>query len=118
MIAGEHYEDGALRERWEIARAGRGVRFRRWDGAGTQVEDRDATPEEIAALAAHELEQNGDAIREQARAALAQNRAFVAAAKPVTATAQASQAYDQAKQQARQLNGLIRLLLGALDAAD
>lgn len=61
---------------------------------------------------------NDETIRQQAAAALAANRAFVTQAKPSTASAQASQAYDQTVKLSRQNNGLIRLLLGQLDGTD
>lgn len=61
---------------------------------------------------------NEETIRERALAALAANRTFIQSAKPSTAAAQASAAYDQAKAQARQLNGVIRLLLGVLDGVE
>lgn len=58
-----------------------------------------------------------------ARNAVANNATFIAAAKPGTAAAQASAAYDQAKALSQQNNVIIpamlrtiRLLLGALDA--
>lgn len=58
-----------------------------------------------------------------ARSAVANNATFIAAAKPGTAAAQASAAYDQAKALSQQNNVIIptllraiRLLLGALDA--
>lgn len=58
-----------------------------------------------------------------ARSAVANNATFIAAAKPGTAAAQASAAYDQAKALSQQNNVIIptllrtiRVLLGALDA--
>lgn len=61
---------------------------------------------------------NEETIRDRAAQALAANRTFITAAKPSTAALQASAAYDQAKAQARQLNGVIRLLLGHLDSTE
>lgn len=63
-------------------------------------------------------ELNRATIEDQARAALAANRAFLATAKPGTAAAQASQAYDQTRALTRQMNGVLRLLLGQLDGTD
>lgn len=75
---------------------------------GTHTVSYDVTPEQV----------NDETIRSQALAALTTNRAFITTAKPSTAAAQASAAYDAAKAQARQNNGVIRLLLGLLDGTD
>jgi hypothetical protein len=61
---------------------------------------------------------NDETIRDRAVAALATNKAFIDSAKPGTAAAQASAAYDQTKALTRQVNGLIRLVLGRLDGTD
>lgn len=56
---------------------------------------------------------NADTVRQAAQQALAANRAFVALATP-----NAAQTTAQVKALSRQQNGLIRLLLGQLDATD
>lgn len=54
------------------------------------------------------------AMHQAIRNALIRNRTFIAATKPATAAAQASQAYDAAVAAAKQFNAVYRLLL-ALD---
>lgn len=74
-----------------------------------------------SAIAAHvfvDEQANDEALRQAARLALVANRAFLAAAKPGTAAAQASSAYDQTKALTRQMNGVLRLLLGDLTGTD
>lgn len=61
---------------------------------------------------------NEASLRQQMRDALVANRAFKAQAKPGTAAAQASSTYDQAKALTRQMNGVLRLLLGDLSGTD
>lgn len=61
---------------------------------------------------------NSATLRDRAEQALATNRTFIAKAKPGTAAAQASDAYDQAKALSRQNVALIRLLLGKLEGTD
>ncbi len=56
---------------------------------------------------------NVDTIMASARSALAANRTYVALASPTTA-----QTTAQVKQLSRQMNGLIRVLLGAFDGTD
>jgi hypothetical protein len=56
--------------------------------------------------------QNADALRVAAKQAIADNKAFVAT------TPSAAQVAAQVKALSRQQNGLIRLLLGQLDATD
>lgn len=82
-----------------------------WDD-GRVVDTRTVTWTTTAA------QDNDETIRQQAVDALTANRAFVATAKPSTAAAQASAAYDQTKALTRQVNGLIRLVLGRLDGTD
>lgn len=56
---------------------------------------------------------NADTLRQQATQALAANRTYVGLASPTSA-----QTTAQVKALSRQNNGLIRLLLGLLDATD
>lgn len=56
---------------------------------------------------------NRDAVEATARSALAANRTFVALASP-----SAAQSTAQVKALSRQVNGLIRVLLGAFDGSD
>lgn len=86
-----------------------GATTRQWlDPTGTPI-----TEAQAATAATNEQQ-----LFDQARAALAANRAFLAQAKPATAAAQASSAYDQAKALTRQMNGVLRLLLGDLSGTD
>lgn len=85
--------------------------------AAEQTKVADAQAETAQRRQANDTQQaTATTIRQQAQQALAGNRTFVQAAKPGTAAAQASAAYDQAVALSRQQNGLIRLLLGQLDA--
>jgi len=61
---------------------------------------------------------NRQTIEDAAANALAANRALIQQAKPGTATAQASAAYDAVVALARQQNGIIRLLLNRLDGTN
>jgi hypothetical protein len=62
---------------------------------------------------------NEATLRSRVAAALAANATFMAAAKPGTAAAQASAAYDQTVRLTRECTALIRLLLGLLaDVSD
>jgi hypothetical protein len=54
-------------------------------------------------------------LQDKAQAALTVNTAFVSAAKPGTAAAQASAAYDQTVRVTRECTALIRLALNLLD---
>lgn len=58
---------------------------------------------------------NTQTIRQRAEAALTANASFIGAAKPGTAAAQASAAYDQTVRVTRECSALIRLTLGLLD---
>lgn len=58
-------------------------------------------------------DRNREALRVQAAAALVANRAFLNVATPTNA-----EIVKQTKAHARQLNGVIRLLLNELDATD
>lgn len=62
---------------------------------------------------------NLDLLRPRVALALAANATFLAAAKPGTAAAQASAAYDQATRLTKECNAVIRILLGLLaDVSD
>jgi hypothetical protein len=80
------------------------VKHQTYDGNGNLVSEEDVeVPAEVS---------NRDGIEAAARGALAANRAFVAST-PTTA-----QATAQVKALSRQVNGIIRLLLGQLDGTD
>lgn len=97
----------------EVDRDGLRSGARTWDPATRTVI---ATPGWVDPAV---TETNRDSLRDQARNALGVNRTFIAAAKPSTAAAQASAAYDASVRHARQINRVIRLLLDEdLDAAD
>lgn len=61
---------------------------------------------------------NRQAIEDAARQALAANKTFANAAQPGTTAAALTQLWAEAQRAARQRNGIIRLLLNQLDAAD
>lgn len=84
----------------------RTYRNQTWDRDGNLVED-----VEVQVDVTEEV--NGDTIRQAAVAALAANKTFVALASPSNA-----QNAAQVKALTRQMNGLIRLILGQLDATD
>lgn len=89
------------------------------------VTERDFTPEEVAQRAADQqaaaqskaradlIAANTGTLHAQAAAALAQNRAAIAAAAPTNA-----QVIAQVKNLSAQNNALIRLVLGLLDATN
>ena len=64
-------------------------------------------------LAVRAEDTNADTLRSQALDALAANRTYIAIASP-----SAAQNTAQAKALTRQMNGVIRLLLGRLDGTD
>ena len=76
-----------------------------YDQNGTVVEDR-TVPDDPAVT-------NRDTIEQQARQALATNRTYVGLANPT-----AAQTTAEVRALARQMNGVIRLLLNALDGTD
>lgn len=59
---------------------------------------------------------NLETLRTALTLSLAVNATYAASTKPGTAAAQASAAFDATQRHARQISGLIRLLLGQLDA--
>lgn len=67
------------------------------------------------ALAPDSAAVNGELVKQRARLALAANAQFLAAAKPGTAAAQASAAYDQAVKLTKECTGVIRQLYGLLE---
>lgn len=91
--------------------------YTRWSDAGAVLERRALTAEEAAPLAAQEADNvrttNGDSLRAQASGALAANRSYIALASPT-----ATDTTKQVKALSRQMNALIRLLLGQLDGTD
>lgn len=93
-----------------------------WNAAGAVTAQRPLTADEAASLATLDASNaqvaTADTLRQQAIAAMVVNRTFIAAAKPSTAAAQASAAYDQAVRNARMLNGLARIVLDLRDGTD
>lgn len=82
----------------------------------TTVVTKDADGVETARQVTYEVsteQVNDETIRSQALSALVANKTFVGLASPSTA-----QNAAQIKALTRQVNGIIRLVLGALDAAD
>lgn len=105
-VASEKYDTAALT-------------YTAWDEAGAVVAQRPLSASEQEQLVQPMLrESNAAVLRQQAAAALVANRVFIATAKPGTAAAQASAAYDQAKANTRAINGVIRMLLGQFDGTD
>lgn len=88
-----------------------------WDFTAEPHESRPYTAEENAAADAREVEAVAESNREtliaQARAALAANRAFLATGTPTVA-----QNGAQIKALTRQMNAVIRLLVGDLSGTD
>lgn len=84
----------------------RTYRNQTWDSEGNLVED-------VAVQIDVTADTNADTIRQDARAALALNRAYIALDTPTAARTMA-----QTKAHARQINGIIRLLLNELEGTD
>lgn len=85
---------------------------------GYEVEAHDSTPQAqlqaaVDAAPLNETDANRVAMVDSARQALSANRTYLAIASPT-----AAQNTAQAKALTRQMNGVIRLLLGALDGTD
>jgi len=89
----------------------------RWDGDGVlEVEfASDLTPAEVEAVVRRIKSRNAteETLQRQATAAMQNNRDFLAITTPTQA-----QAVAQVKALSRQMNGVIRMLLGLLDGAD
>lgn len=105
--------DGVLREEWDdIARV-----YSRWDAAGELLASRVFNEEEHAAADEHAERTNAQANRlalvASAQTALVNNRDFLAIPAPTNV-----QVLAQTKALSRQSNGVIRMLLGQLDATD
>lgn len=86
------------------------------DGNRVSVQWYDDSGQPITEAAATTALTNADTIRQRAAAALQANAAFIAQAKPGTAAAQASAAYDFCVLSAKEHTALIRLFLGQLDS--
>lgn len=112
MATHETYKNGAVVERW----TNEGVLPGYYSG-NPLIKQRDLTAEEAQRLAdadaANAAANNGRTIREQAQAALDNNRTFLALTNPTNA-----QNAAQVKALTRQVNGIIRLVLGKLDGTD
>jgi Ni/Co efflux regulator RcnB len=103
--------DGSLTEREELERlADTTVEYRRFDGDLALLEQRPATPQEVAAYEAWEHGQNYEELRRQGQKALDKNKAY-AELDPPTAAQQTKQIEELTKQ----MNGLIRQVLGLFD---
>ena len=105
--------DGSLVERQELERIADVVQYRRLDGDLVLVEERPATPQEVAAFEAWEHGQNVQELRRQGEKALDKNKAY-AQLDPPTAAQQTKQIEELTKQ----MNGLIRQVLGLFDDID
>lgn len=82
-----------------------------WDKDGNLVYDQQVQVDDT-------VEVNDRTLRQQVIGHMVANRNFRAAAKPATAAAQASAAYDAAVREAAHLNALSRLVLQLLDGTD
>lgn len=91
--------------------------YREFSADGSVTKQRALTSDETAQLAAQDTADaqanNSVTLRQQAAAALAGNRTYVALASPTNA-----QTTAQVKALSRQVNGVIRLLLGQFDGTD
>jgi hypothetical protein len=106
----EGYADGALVEREELERIAEVVQYRRFDGELVLVEERPATAEEVTGHEAWEKQQNVQELRAQGEKALEKNKAFAALDPPTNA-----QNAAQIEALTKQMNGLIRQILGHWD---
>ena len=105
--------DGSLEQREELERIGEAVESRLFDGALVLLEQRPATPQETAAFEAWEHGQNAAELRVQAQKALDKNKTFLALDPPTNA-----QNGAQIEALTKQMNGLIRQVIGAWDDLD
>lgn len=91
--------------------------YREFSADGSVTTQRALTADEAAQLAAQDTAEvqanNSAALRQQAAAALAGNRTYVALASPT-----AAQTTAQVKALCRQVNGVIRLVLDQFDGTD
>jgi hypothetical protein len=102
--------DDALIERVELERIAEVVEYRHYDAALVMDEQRPATPEETAAHEQWETGQNIEELRAQGEKALAKNKTFLDLDPPTNA-----QNGAQIEALTKQMNGLIRQLLGQWD---
>lgn len=107
------FEGGMLRERYDDATRS----YVKYTDKGVQESSRPYTAKENAEADARAqvnvITANRTAIETQAATTLAANKAFVGIASPTNA-----QSAAQVKALTRQVNGIIRLVLGKLDASD
>jgi hypothetical protein len=105
-------QDGVVRREWDTDTR----TYTERDEAGEVVETRAFTPVESvwadAMLVEETAEQNGSTLRSRADQALAANQAFLASSRTN------AQSLAQVTALTRQMNGVIRLLLGRLDGTD
>jgi hypothetical protein len=105
--------DDALVERVELERIADAVEFRHYGPDLVMDEQRPATPEETAAHEQWETSQNIDELRAQAEKAIAKNKNY-AQLDPPTAAQQTKQIEELTKQ----MNGVIRQVIGFYDDID
>jgi hypothetical protein len=110
QVHDSHAIDGSLTEREELERIADAVEYRRFDGDLVLLEQRPATPQEAAAYEAWERGQNAAELRAQAQKALDKNKTFLALDPPTNA-----QMAAQIEALTKQMNGLIRQVIGAWD---
>jgi uncharacterized coiled-coil DUF342 family protein len=110
-ISTAHDGDGNVIRREELERlADTTVEFRAFDGADVLIEQRPATPQEIATYEQAETNATIAELRDQATKALDKNKTFLALDPPTNA-----QMAQQIEALTKQMNGLIRQVLQQWD---
>lgn len=113
MILRETYTDSKLSERVTVDLAARTLTVTGSNGTSVRPLTDPEFAEYTTVAQSRAAEANRDTIETQAAAALAANAAFIALASP-----SAAQNAAQIKALTRQVNKLIRLVLGRLDGTD